>query len=109
MEDFWQSITFDKVLIQLLGFVAMALGCISFQAKTRVGILCWQLSANVLWTLQFVLLRAPLGMLMNGAAAVRGVIFASGERHVWGRHPAVMWLFCGFFVALGGCGICSAD
>ena len=104
MEDFWQNITFEKVLIQLLGFAAMALGAISFQAKTRLGILCWQLSANVMWTLQFIFLRAPLGALMNGASAVRGVVFASGESHVWARHSAVLWAFCTIFVLLGAWG-----
>lgn len=101
MFDLFHDLTWAGAGVQLLGFVAMGAGVMSFQARRRVAIIALQVAASALWTTQFALLGGTLGALMNGLCILRGAAFASGERWRWARHPATLWGFCALFVGVG--------
>lgn len=63
------------VAIQLIGFIALALGAASFQPKLRRNILRFQLLSNIFWVTHFLLLGATTGAALNAAGAVRAYLF----------------------------------
>ena len=56
-----------QILTQVLGAVAMALGVMSFQAKSGGRILVWQLAANCFWSVIF-----PTRQLRHKSSPKRG-------------------------------------
>lgn len=85
MADFFAKITFGDVLIQLIGFAAMALGIFSFQMKKRNGILILQTVAGFLWGLQFFFLGKYTGAALNGVSVARNILYSFKEKHKWAR------------------------
>ena len=64
-----------QIITQLLGAVAMALGVLSFQAKSSGRILVWQLTANCFWCAHYFLLNAYTGAFLNILAFVRNTLY----------------------------------
>ncbi|MBQ8350421.1 MAG: YgjV family protein [Clostridia bacterium] len=95
------TIDWGFVGIQLIGFVAMGLGIGSFQAKRRTTILTIQISASVLWCLQFFLLNSPAGLINNVLGIARNTVYSQKERWVWVRSIFVPIGFMAAFVAAG--------
>ena len=71
------------VLVQGVGFIAMALGSLSFQQKSRTGTLVFQGFASVFWMTQLFLLRAWTGAILNLINIFRGFLLAGKEKHKW--------------------------
>ena len=64
-----------QILTQVLGIVAMALGVMSFQAKSGGRILVWQLAANCFWCTHYFLLNAYTGAVLNILAFARNTLY----------------------------------
>ena len=77
------AISKGEIGIQAIGFLAMALGISSYQCKTRKGILLMQLSASVLWIVQFLFLKSYAGAMLNGVAIVRNLLFSFKGKYKW--------------------------
>ncbi len=101
MIEFFKSITWADVGIQAIGFVAMALGILSFQAKSRTGILLMQMTAGLIWMTQFLLLGAYTGAFLNVVGAVRNLIYSRKEKVKFLNSPAVPALIMTAFVTVG--------
>lgn len=95
------SIDWAFIGIQLIGFVAMGLGIGSYQAKRRTTILTIQMTASVLWCLQFFLLSSPAGLINNALGIVRNTVYTQKERWAWVRSIAVPIVFCVVAIAAG--------
>ena len=76
-------------IAQVIGIFAMIFMFLSFQQKAKGGIIFCQLIGAVLFAINFFLLDAPAGCVMNIVAIVRAVIFLFPDR-LRTRHPA--WL-----------------
>ncbi len=70
-----EKLTFNYILIQLIGFCAMAFGILSFQAKRRNTILLMQMTASILWAVQYLLLGAYTGVALNLVSIFRNLFF----------------------------------
>lgn len=66
-----------SVASQAIGFVALALGAVSFQTNHRKRLLYLQLAASVLWVGHFWLLGAIEAAAMNTVGSVRILAFAT--------------------------------
>ena len=84
--------TTTQIIAQAIGIVAMCFNLFSYQQKTRKGAIVCQLFGTILFTVNFFLLGAVVGALMNFIGAVRAVIFINKEK-LRADHPA--W-FIGF-------------
>jgi hypothetical protein len=44
---------FTEIIAEYLGFIAIGIGFLIFQQKTRTGMLAMKLSADILWIIHF--------------------------------------------------------
>ena len=67
--DFWY------ILGQILGIVAIALGFISYQVKTKRGLLLLQSLTSLVFCIHYGLIGAFSGMAMNSIGIFRNVVY----------------------------------
>ena len=78
-----------EMIAQGFGIVAMAMNCLSYQHKNRRTVLLFQLIGSVLFAVNFFMLGAFAGALLNAVGITRALVFINKER-LNARHPA--WL-----------------
>lgn len=71
------------ILVQGVGFIAMALSSLSYQQKNRAGTLVFQGIASVFWMTQLFLLGAWTGVILNLVNIFRGFLLAGKEKYKW--------------------------
>lgn len=76
-------------IAQIIGLFAMAFNILSYQQKTRSRAIAFQLGGALLFSVNFFLLGAIVGGILNVVAAVRAVVFLSKEKLKADRLP---WL-----------------
>ncbi len=84
-----------QLLAQAVGIAAMAFNILSYQRKTRGGVIAFQLCGSALFAVNFLLLGAVMGCILNVISAIRAMVFLNRER-LRANHPA--WL-AGFLTA----------
>ncbi len=68
---------FFDVFIQLLGFVAIFVNIISVQFNTYKRIIFFKTVGSLLFALQYLLLGAYAGMIMDFIGSIRNIVFTS--------------------------------
>lgn len=63
------------ILGQILGFIAIALGILSYQMKTQKNLLLLQLANSAIFCLHYLLIGAISGMALNLVGLTRNVVF----------------------------------
>lgn len=95
------GISIFDIGIQLIGFLAMAFGIGSFQAKKRVHIILIQSIASCLWVVQFALLGTFTGAALNLIAIFRGITYMFKGKY---KPFSGIWMpiiFSSLFIAVG--------
>ena len=87
-----------ELIAQVIGLAAMACNISSYQRKSRMGVIGFQLWGSVLFALNFYLLGATVGAMMNVLSAVRAVVFLNREKFR-ANHPAWLVGFVAAFLA----------
>lgn len=95
------GLTLSEIGIQLLGFVAMAFGIGSFQAKKRVYILLMQSIASLLWVTQFLLLGGFTGAALNFIAVLRGATYMQKGKYKWASGIWMPIIFSVLLIVMG--------
>ena len=99
-----RAVTGDEIIEligQGIGFIAIALAIMSFQAKTRAGILILQGAANLVWSVHFLMLGTVVGAATTFIAGVRNLLYAAKGRWRWVGHPAVPLVFSAIGITVG--------
>ena len=78
-----------EIIAQAIGLLAMAFNILSYQQKTRNRAIAFQLCGGALFAVNFFLLGAIVGSILNVIAAIRAIIFLNKEK-LKADHPA--WL-----------------
>ena len=60
---------------QILGIVAIVLGFLTFQMKSREKLVIFQIAATLAFSLHYYLIGAYSGMALNIVAMIRNVVF----------------------------------
>jgi hypothetical protein len=68
---------------QFVGFIAIAVAFLSFQAKKKGAILAIQALANCIWGIHYFMIGAMAGCILNLAATGRNLIFAKRDSCKW--------------------------
>ena len=68
---------------QMVGFVAITVAFLSFQAKKKGAILAIQALANCIWGIHYFMIGAMAGCILNFAATGRNLIFAKRDSCKW--------------------------
>ncbi len=66
-----------RLIGEICGVVAIAIGFLIFQQKKRSRILLLKLICDILWGLHFLLLQAYTGVALSVVAATREILFAT--------------------------------
>jgi len=69
-----------EIIAQAVGIVAMAFNILSYQQKKQKGVIAFQLVGGALFAVNFLLLGAYVGGILNIIAAIRAVIFLNKEK-----------------------------
>lgn len=96
------------LLAQLIGIVAMTMNILSFLQKEKRSILIMQLFGAILFTVNFFMLGALTGSMLNLIAIVRAAVYANKERFhaekkiwTWGFSAAFFLMYLLNFIAFG--------
>lgn len=69
-----------ELIAQLIGLLAMVFNILSYQQKTRGRAIACQLGGALLFSVNFLMLGAIVGGLLNIIAAIRAVVFLNKEK-----------------------------
>lgn len=88
------------ITAQIVGIIALICAVISFQQRTHKRILAFQLAANTVFCIHFIMLGAYTGALLNAVAALRSLVFVNkgkpfADNVVW------LYVFCIVSVVAG--------
>lgn len=86
--------TFD-LIAQAVGIVAMAFNILSFQQKTHKTVITFQLFGSILFAVNFFMLGATVGGILNLVGTLRAIVFMNREKL---RADHIGWLV--FFTTL---------
>ena len=78
-----------NTIAQIIGLFAMAFNILSYQQKTRSRVIAFQLGGALLFSINFYLLGAMVGSILNVVAAIRAIVFLNKEKLKADRLP---WL-----------------
>ena len=84
-----------EIVAQVVGIFAMLFNILSYQCKQQKGVIFMQLIGGLLFAVNFLLLGAAVGGILNIIAVLRAVLFMFEDKLKAGRLP---WLFA--FMAL---------
>lgn len=76
-------------IAQIIGILAMLFNILSYQQKTRTGAIAFQLGGALLFAVNFGMLGAVVGSILNAVAAVRAVVFLNRDKFQANR---IIWL-----------------
>ncbi len=79
-----------EIIAQSVGILAMAMNIMSYQQKKQKGIIAFQLCGGFLFTINYLLLGAMVGSLLNLIAVIRAVVYLNKEKLKSNRWP---WFF----------------
>lgn len=85
----------SDIIAQAVGLLAMAFNIGSYQQKTRERVIAFQLCGGGLFAVNFLLLGATTGAILNGIAVIRAIVFLKRDK-LHTNHP--VWL-AGFIAA----------
>ena len=91
------KMTLYDFIAQAIGIVAMLFNILSYQQKTSKGVIIMQLFGGALFSINFFMLGATVGGILNAIAVLRAIVFANKEKL---RADNIAWLivFVGLFV-----------
>ena len=75
------------VIGQILGFVAIALGILSYQMRTQKNLLLLQLANSAIFCLHYLLIGAISGMALNMVGLTRNAVFF--RRNLMGKKDKI--------------------
>ena len=78
-----------EIVAQAFGIVGMICNILVFQQKTHKRVLAWQFFAAITFALNYFLLGAVVGGMLNSVGALRSVVFFFKEKT---RANSVLWL-----------------
>lgn len=78
-----------EILAQAIGIVAMAFNILSYQGKKQSTVIALQLVGGALFAVNFFMLGAMVGAILNTIAAIRAILFLFKEKIKCDRLP---WL-----------------
>lgn len=87
-----------EIIAQIIGIAAMTMSIISFLQKEHKTIIIFQFFGSILFVINFLMLGAYTGAMMNAIALIRAVIFTNKEKFHADK-PIWVGIFSIFYVA----------
>lgn len=87
-------------VIQLIGFIGLALGVLAFQFKEHKHIVTCKMTSEIVFSLQYLLLGAWTAALLDFASATRNLLFCVLAKKGHSTTPLI-YIFGAFVVVVG--------
>ena len=88
----------SEIFIRAMGIIGLIIGVAAFQSNKHKGIVMAKLGSEAAFTIQYYLLDAPTGAIMNLVGVMRNYIFYKLVEK--GKSTKIaMWIFCVVYVA----------
>lgn len=87
-------------IAQALGICGFIIAIISFQQNSQKKILYFQFVSSIMFGVQFFLLKAPVGALLNLIGMFRAFVFSHKDK-AWARNRIWLFLFCALCIGAG--------
>ena len=84
-----------EIIAQAISIAAMGFNVLSYQQKSKQGVLLLQIGGASLFALSFLLLGSTIGAILNAISAIRAIVYAN-RRIFHSEH--ILWLV--FFIAV---------
>ena len=91
--------TTTELIAQAIGIVAMAFNIISYQGKKQRTVIAMQLVGSALFAVNYLMLGAAVGGILNILALIRAVVFLFKDK-LKTDHPAWMIGFVASYIAI---------
>ena len=101
MNLFGTEIDLIFVIAQIVGFVATVFGIISFQSRLRKKIILYQIFANSLWIIHYLLLGSMAAVAANAVGTARNIVYSMGDKYKFARSKAVPVIAIAVFIIMG--------
>ena len=89
----------NEIIAQVIGIFAMTCNILSYQQKTQKGVLVFQLAGGALFAINFFMLGAIMGALLNVIATIRAILFIFKDK----LHTDNLIWFIGFIIVFVVC------
>lgn len=86
------------VIAQIIGLFAMAFNIFSYQQKTQRNAIAFQLGGSILFAVNYLMLGAVVGGILNAVGIVRALVFLNREK-TKATHPAWLAGFTAVYLA----------
>ena len=79
-----------EIIAQGISIIAMAMNVLSYQKKTKNGVVLFQLIGGFLFSVSFLLLGSYMGALLNLCGFARAIVYLCPKRL---RADSILWLY----------------
>lgn len=91
-----------EIIIQVIGFAGFALAVLTFQSNKHKNITLIKCASDALFVIQFIMLGAYTGAMMNGIGVIRNIVYAKlvdDKKSVKGAviFFSIIVIICGIF------------
>ena len=87
-----------ELIANILGILAVVLFVFSYQLKSRTNIIIVNAASRVLYVIQYILLGAFEGALLDVVAFVVSVIYSCRKKGIVKEHPQVVFVLSNLFI-----------
>lgn len=91
-----------EILANILGLIAMAMFVLSYQCKTRGSIIVFNAGSRILYVLQYILLGAFEGLVLDSAAFLVSLLAQQKHRPWLRKHLIPVIIGCNVFIVAAG-------
>ncbi len=91
-----------ELIANIIGISAVVMFVLSYQLKTRKGIILFNAGSRVLYVLQYLLLGAFEGAVLDIVALAVSVLAQNKDRPVLSKHPRLTVVGANLFIVLSG-------
>ena len=78
-----------EIIAQILGLFGLAMNVLSFQQKTKRSLITVQFIGGAIFAIHFLLLKTPIGCMLNLISVFRGIVFSNKEKF---KADNILWL-----------------
>ena len=89
------------IIAQIVGFIALAYTCVSFQQNKKTRVLVYQIIANFLYFLQYFFLDALSGACISFLGLIRYIVYYQYEKNNKKKSLFVLFIFSTISIIIG--------
>lgn len=90
------------IIGQILGFVAVLLGFLSYQVKTDKRLLVLQIATTLVFSIHYFLIGATSAMLLNAIGIFRNIVYYNKDKKFYSKKLFPI-IFAVIMMIVGGC------